>query len=94
MKITSFIWLEDVIRKLLRKHGVTQKEVAEVFRNRPRFRFVEKGHRSGENVYAAMGQTDAGRYLINYFVYKRDRRALILSVRDMTDVERRRYGKK
>jgi uncharacterized protein len=94
LKVTSFIWLEDVVRKLLRKHGVTQKEVAEVFANRPHLRFVEKGHRSGENVYAAMGQTDAGRYLVNYFVYKRDRRALILSVRDMTGAERRRYGKK
>jgi len=30
----------------------------------PYFRFVEKGHRSGENVYAARGQTKNGRYLI------------------------------
>lgn len=94
MKIAGLIWLEDIVQKLLRKHAATQEEVAEVFVNNPRFRFVEKGHRSGENVYAALGQTDAGRYLIVFFVYKRDRRALILSGRDMTDSERRRYEKK
>jgi hypothetical protein len=31
------------------------------------FRFVEKGHRRGENVYSAMGQTSGGRYLIVFF---------------------------
>ena len=61
--------------------------------NNPHFRFIEKGHRSGENVYAAMGQTTGGRYLVVFFVYKSDRRALILSARDMTKAERRLYGK-
>jgi uncharacterized protein len=94
LKITGFIWLRDIVQKLLRKHAVAQEEVVEVFGNRPRFRFVEKGHRSGENVYAALGRTDAGRYLIAFFVRKKDGRALIVSARDMTNAERRRYGKK
>jgi uncharacterized DUF497 family protein len=94
LKITGFIWLRDVVQKLLRKHSVTQEEVVEVFGNSPRFRFVEKGHRRGENVYAALGRTDAGRYLIIFFVHKKDGRALTVSARDMTDAERRRYGKK
>jgi uncharacterized protein len=94
LKIIGFIWLEDIVQKLLWKHAVTQKDVAEIFANRPRFRVVEKGHRSGENVYTAFGQTDGGRYLAIFFVYKRDRRALVLSARDMTDSERRRYAKK
>lgn len=55
MKVTGLIWLEDIVQKLLRKHAVTQEEVVEVFTNSPGFRFVEKGHRSGENVYAAFG---------------------------------------
>ena len=76
MKITGFIWLEDIIEKLAQKHKVQQQEVREVFANLPRFRFVEKGHRPGENVYAARGQTDAGRYLTVFFVYKKDRLAL------------------
>jgi len=91
LKITGLIWLEDIVEKLVQKHNVGQQEVREVFANLPHFRFVEKGHRPGENVYVALGQTDAGRYLAVFFVYKKDRRALILSARDMTRAERRRY---
>lgn len=94
MKITGFLWLPEIIQKLAWKHGVSQAEVEEVFINIPHFRFVEKGHYPGENVYAALGQTDAGRYLICIFVYKRDSQALPLSARDMTRSERRRYDKK
>lgn len=94
MKITGFIWLEEVVDKLAEKHGIEQREVREAFADRPRFRLVEKGHHPGEDVYAAFGQTQAGRYMIVFFVYKRDGRALILSARDMTSAERRGYGKK
>jgi uncharacterized DUF497 family protein len=93
LKIKGIIWLDDIIEKLIRKHNVQQHEVREVFVNRPCFRFVEKGHRSEENVYVAMGQTDSGRYLIVFFVYKTDKRALILSARDMTKSERKFYEK-
>lgn len=64
MKIRGIIWLDDVIDKLAIKHNVRQNEVLEVLSNQPYFLFVEKGHRSGENVYAALGQTNNGRYLI------------------------------
>lgn len=53
----------------------------------------EKGYRSGENVYAAMGRTTSGRYLIVFFIYKTDKHVLILSARDMTKSERRLYEK-
>lgn len=43
-------------------------------------------------MYACMGQTKSGRYLIVFFIYKKDGRALILSARDMTPAERRRYA--
>ena len=94
MQITGFIWLEEILEKLERKHSVAEREVIEVFESSPRFRFVEKGHRSGENVYAAMGRTDAGRHLIVFFVLKSSGRALPLSARDMTDAERKRYERK
>jgi uncharacterized protein len=94
LKITGFIWLEDIVEKLSQKHGVQREEVREVFTNRPHFRFVEKGHRRGDNVYAALGRIDAGRYVIVFFVYKRDGRALILSARAMTESEWRRYEQK
>jgi uncharacterized DUF497 family protein len=87
-------WLDEIVEKLHYKHNVTQQEVKEVFNNKPSFRFVEKGQRSGENVYFAAGQTEAGRYLIIFFIRKRDQRALILSVRDMTRTERKQHGRK
>lgn len=94
MKVAGFVWLEEIVQKLIWKHSTETEEVREIFLNNPKFRFVEKGHRNGENVYAAFGQTDAGRYLICFFVHKKDDRALILSARDMTGAERKMYGRK
>ncbi len=94
MRISGLIWLEDVVEKLHAKHDVRQEEVRENLANRPHFRRVEKGYRAGEDVYSASGQTDAGRYLIVFFVYRKNNQALILSARDMRDAERRRYEKK
>jgi len=94
LKIREIIWLEDIVEKLERKHKVKKDEVIELLENKPKFRFVEKGHQKGENVYAALGQTYEGRYLIVFFVYKRNGRALIVSARDMTNSERRLYEKK
>ncbi len=94
LNVTGFIWLEDIVEKLWRKHRVEQREVAEVFGGTPHLRFVEKGHRVGEDVYAALGRTVEGRYLIVFFVHRRGGRALILSARNMTDSERRRYERR
>ena len=91
MYIEDFIWLPDIVDKLASKHDVTRDEAEEVFFNRPRFRFVERGHRIGENIYGTTGQTDAGRYLIVFFILKPDHRALILSARDMDKKERQRH---
>lgn len=94
MKIEGLIWLDEVLEKIERKHNVKKNEVREVFAKKPQFRFVEKGHRLGENVYAALGRTNAGRYLIIFFIYKKGKSAFILSARNMTDSERRKYEKK
>ena len=68
MKIARFLWKDQFIEKLERKHAVSTDEVEEVFRNAPHFDFVAKGHVVGENVYWALGQTDAGRYLTVFFI--------------------------
>ena len=94
MYIENCIWLPDVLTKLFVKHHVTQTEVDEIFFNRPKYRFVESGYREGEDVYSAAGQTDAGRYLIVFFIQKQNNLALILSARDMDQKERRRYERK
>ncbi len=94
MKIRRIIWRTETIDKLIFKHGVESYEVEEVFRNRPRIRFAEKGEREDEDVYLALGQPDAGRYLAVYFIYKVSQDALILSARDMVGRERGQYGRK
>lgn len=94
MKLSGIIWLEEIVEKIKHKHRVTQEEVREVLNGSSHFRFVEKGHRREENVYSALGQTRAGRYLIVFFVRKKTGQALPISARDMTGGERRRYEKK
>ena len=94
MKLSGIIWLEEIVEKIEHKHQVRQDEVREVLSGSSHFRFVEKGHRRGENVYSALGQTGAGRYLIVFFIRKKTGQALPVSARDMTTSERRRYEKK
>ena len=80
--------------KLAWKHQVVPEEVEEALNNQTKIRFVEKGERKAEDVYMALGQTDAGRYLAILFIYKKTKEALILSARDMANKERKQYGKK
>ena len=94
MNITGYIWREDVIDKLAWKHQVQVEEVVEVFENRHRIERLERGHRPGEDLYVALRQTDDGRYLTVFLIHTRDDQALIVTARDMTKKERRRYGKK
>jgi uncharacterized DUF497 family protein len=91
LKVHEIIWLDDIVDKLRRKHGVETYEVVELFRQSPYIRFMEKGHRKGEDLYLALGQTDSGRYLSVFFVVKPGKRALVVSARGMTPRERKRY---
>lgn len=93
MKIKSLSWLPEIIEKLEVKHGVIIEEVEEGFRLGPVFRRGPRGKRQGENLYKAYGQTETGRYLFIVSIYKFNRKALILSARDMTDKERQLYRK-
>ena len=94
MRVKGIIWLRAFVDKLALKHSVSTQEVKEVFDSSPRFRFVEKGIVEGEDLYAAMGQTSAGRYLIVFYVHKLDGRALVISAREMDQRERTAYAKK
>lgn len=94
MNISGIIWLREVLEKNARKHDVMPEEVEQVFNNRPRFRFIEKGQVEGEDMFSAVAQTDEGRYLIVYFIRELGDEALIVSAREMDAKERKRYGKK
>ena len=94
MNISEIIWLEDIVDKLKWKHNVEEYEVIEILNDKPLFQFIEKGHRRDENVYAALGQTNSERYLTVFFVFKKIKQALIISVKDMTKKERKWYGRR
>jgi uncharacterized DUF497 family protein len=94
MRIAGVIWLRNIVDKLAVKHHVEPYEVEQALSNRPKIRFVEKGERPGEDVYLALGRTEAGRYLAILFVHKHTNEALILSARNMAPKERKQYGKK
>lgn len=65
-----------------------------MFFNHPKYRVVESGQRSGEDVYSACGYTNSNRYVIAFFIYKKPNTAFILSARDMDNKERKRYERK
>ena len=94
MKIANVIWLDAFAEKLAVKHQVTTQEAEEVLLNSPHILWVEKGRIKGEHVYAAFGQTEAGRYLIVFFIHKGRGSALPISCRDMTTSERRLFHEK
>ena len=62
MEVHDIIWLDVFVEKLWRKHRVRTEEVEEVLYGSPKIRFIEKGDVKGEDVYAAMGRSRAGRY--------------------------------
>ena len=91
MRVGHIIWLPEIEDKLYYKHHVLIEEVEEILFDKPHIRFVEKGHRQGEDLYAAYGQTADGRWLIIFFVLKERGTALVISARDMDRKERRLY---
>ena len=95
MKITELVWLDKIRDKIIQKHRVQPDEVHEAFFDpRRKYFFVESGHIEGEDVYAIIGKADAGRLLAVYFILKPGHKALIVSARDATKKQRRRYERK
>ena len=95
MKIRGFTWLERFVEKLEVKHGVSVEEVEDLFGNRTELRVkkVRKGRHRDEHVHRSLGRTSAGRYLAVFFILKSNRKALVISARDMDEMERRSYAR-
>ena len=95
MKIDYIVCPDYIEDKLESIHHVTVREVRQVLLSEPRIRFAEKGHTEGNDVYGGFGQTFGGRYLSVFFVYKPETKtAIIISARDMSNKERKTYGRK
>jgi hypothetical protein len=94
VEVHEIIWLDAFVEKLRRKHQVSTDEAEEVLLGRPLVRRVARGDVAGEDVYAALGRTARGRYLIVFYVLKAGGKALVISARDMKPRERRQYAKR
>jgi hypothetical protein len=94
MRIVDVLWLPDIVDKLASKHDVELSEVEQVLARQPRFRRLQRGKVRGEDLYAAIGQTESGRYLIVFFIRKMSGSALVVSARDLDPGERRQYERK
>ena len=92
--IADIIWLDRVVEKLAWKHNVLPSEVEEVLSGNCKIFRKEIGKIEGEHLYNALGRTEAGRYLSVFFIRKLDNRALIITARNMSRKERKKYGKK
>jgi len=92
LRIQSVIWKEEIAQKLVVKHSVEAAEVEKVLMQNPHIRRAGRGDVQGEDLYAAYGQTEGGRYLIIFFIYKGSGTALPISARDMSDAERRYFN--
>jgi len=87
MRITNVIWLEHFVDKIERKHNVSRDEVESLFATQPSVKAIGRGHVKGEDLYRVVGQTNEGRYLAVFFIYKKRGRALVISARDASSKE-------
>jgi uncharacterized DUF497 family protein len=95
VEFEEVVWLDEIVDKLAWKHQVLPSEVEQVVESRFTRHFRnQKSKIEGEDVYNALGKTQAGRYLSIFYIKKLGNRALIISARDMQQRERRRYGRK
>ena len=91
MQLYEVIWRDQFVEKIEGKHGISIDEVEQVLFGEPHVRRAERGRVRGEDVYVAYGQTAAGRYVVVFFIHKRQIAALPISARDMTASEKRYY---
>ncbi len=94
MHINRVIIRDWYAEKIWYKHHVDEDEIRDVIlTRRTSFRRLQKGNVAGEDVFGAYGQTEGGRYLSVFFIYKINRNAFVISARDMDGKERKRYAK-
>lgn len=91
MTLYEVIWKDRFVNKIKWKHDVSTDEVEEVLFTQPFVRQAEKGRVKGEDLYAAYGRTEDGRYLVVFFIRKPQATALPISAREMRPTERRYY---
>lgn len=86
----GFDWDEGNVEKNWELHRVPFWEAEEIFFNEPLLIRPDREHSTSESRYLALGKTDSGRLLFISFTI-RSSLIRVISVRDMTRKEVRRY---
>jgi uncharacterized DUF497 family protein len=89
--VEGFDWDAGNTAKNVLGHGVSQAEAEEVFFVAPIVVLEDAKHSAVERRYLIFGPTNVGRLLTASFTL-RDRRIRVISIRDMSRQERRRYA--
>lgn len=89
----GFEWDDGNSNKNWHLHGVTDGECEDVFFNLPLIIAADKAHSNAEKRFFALGRTDANRRLFIAFAV-RNKLIRVISARDMTKSETRKYAEK
>jgi len=89
---TGFEWDDGNLTKNWDKHEVSEGECEQVYFRQPLIVRRDKKHSKLENRYYVLGRTDAERLLFMVFTV-RNNKIRIISARDMTRAEKKRYRK-
>jgi uncharacterized DUF497 family protein len=91
-RIVGFDWDQGNLTKSADKHGVVVAESEEVFFNQPLLVVDDPAHSRLEIRLHALGVTNVGRRLhVSFTLRAEDTLIRIISARDMSERERRRY---
>lgn len=85
-----FEWDKGNIEKNWLKHGVSYKEIEEVFLNKPLLLSEDIKHSKNEERYQALGKTNNER-LIFLSLTTRNNKVRVISARDMSKKEEKIY---
>jgi uncharacterized DUF497 family protein len=89
-KFAGFEWDEGNDAKNWKKHDVTNHDCEEVFFNQPLLIFSDESHSEIEERYYVLGRANSARELL-VVVTVRATLIRVISARDQTRAERRRY---
>ena len=90
--IEGFQWDAGNTDKNILGHEVTRSEAEEIFFHAPVVLLEDATHSATERRFLIYGSTNAGRLLTAAFTIRANR-VRVISVRDMSRQERRRYAK-
>ena len=91
--VEGFNWEDGNSNKNWHLHGVTDGECEEVFFNMPLIIATDKKHSDNEVRFFALGRTELNRWLFLAFTL-RNKLIRVISAREMSKSERRKYYEK